>query len=484
VKYWTGSGDWNSTSNEPLPGWLQNASGNIRVTSSAPIAPGLKSYVVEMRIPVAPAAADGINLGSSFGLYYNVVRVDSTGGGLSALGELHWPTGSGLDVGGELPAPIAIETNTPAPGSWGDGQMTGTCPGVSVTNVFTNHPTDSNGIDPNSTNNRFSVTLTNTGSAAASGITATIKSTRFGVAGAGSYGPLPIPPLGPSGSIAAAGGTATLQSQAWDVLNDPNRATYLTWSNVCSIVELNSTVGGTLIANRYRYWNLHFATASRFQHNAVINARGLGAPAGSTRHRLELHVDMRDEVLTGDDYKNARLPARISADAPMVFGGTATALSPAMQKLGYLQVLARYFPKYAEGLRGDKTVSVGRHIVHGYLDSGRYIEIEGVRHRLKEPVNSYAYVLFHDGKVAQWTNVLAGPGIERAGTHRYLVQVPLNGETTATTTAEAREGRLQGVCASLNLTSLGTAGVGLAIIGFGVYWPRRRDKRKGRSSDA
>jgi hypothetical protein len=478
VKYWIDSTDWNATGADPLPAWLSDAAENIKVTSSAVPAPGgFGSYIVEMKIPISAVPNDGVNLPASgtFGLYFNIVRVTDEGN--AALGELHWPS-TAPNVGGTLPLPIAVETNTPAPSAWGSGLLANTCAGVRVTNVFTNHPTDTYAIDPNSTNNRFSVTLSNDGTAAASGITATVKSSKFGISGSpGPIGPIgaPLPPIGPTGTLAP-GGTATIQSQAWDVLNDPNRATYLTWPNVCSFVELNGAAGQ--IANRYYPWNLHLGTASRFRHSAVLDARGLPAQAGERRQRFDLHVSDRHEIFVPDDYQRA---ARLFGDDlrrepsdNVVREMRANAKENS--KLETLRLIARFAPGQIDELRQQRPLSTLTRVVHGYLLTGRYIEINGKRFRLKDPVNSYTYIITHKGRAVGWKNSLTGPNV-KGERGRFVAEVPVNTEIALTTTAETqtRPGGQGGICATFRRsTGLGLVGA-LGLAGLIVRRRARRD---------
>ncbi len=410
VDYWTDSTistGWNSDVPpiDPTPNWLE-----IKVTSSSP-ALTYKSYFVEIKIPIAQSAADpGINIlpTGDFGFYFNIIRVEErqvteTETELVALDELRWPTDAPLIAQAFPETTIELEINTPDPQHWGDGTLDGVCPGVQVYEVYTNN-TDTNAVDPYSSNNIFSVGVENTGSASASGITATIKSSRFGLAGPGSYGLIPAPgnPTPPSGSIPGNGGTATLSTGSWDLTNDPNQQDYITNPWLCSFVELNAAGGGTYITNKYFYWNLHFGTASKFSHNAYVEAIGYGAPPdGTDSHKFDLMVSI--EKYMGKDYEPEDALSAIEKRIARRKG---------VKKLSFKSI----WEKFAK-----LTFTV-----HGYRHTNRFIIIRGKKYALRESVNSFGYVIDHVGELSKWVQLLAGIGLLKTSPYTYTLSVPNN----------------------------------------------------------
>ncbi len=429
IKYWKDSSTSAWTA-QTVPTWLKDPSKpdpseNLKVTSSSVALP-LKSWVVEMFIPTT-----GISFSAtSFKLYFNIIRVAPLG-----AVEFAWPP-SAPPIGGTLPAQIAVETNTPPPATWGTGRREDACPGVKVLSVRTNHPTDANGIDPNSTNNRFKVKLTNTGTVDAHGVTATIKSYRFGVSG--SFAPLPLaPPHINFGDVPALATSPELQTLAWDVLNDPMRTTYLTWGNVCSFVELNAT--GGLIANRFYPWNLHFATASRFQHVAVIDTNGFGPPASEgAPQRFDLAVATQHEELRRDSWDRLCL----SLNRSCAFGETGLEADDGdRRRAALVELISVYYPDCLRQFLETGHASLATHVVHAYRATGRFIEIEGKRLPVWESANSFGYVLCHQGPVKEWVHDFSGPAVVKVpgASDRYTVEVPVGQFTEVTTTVEARE---------------------------------------------
>ncbi|MBD3316913.1 MAG: hypothetical protein GF344_14085 [Chitinivibrionales bacterium] len=450
VDYWTNSSTWNGSSSEPLPAWLQNTEGNIKITSSSP-AVAKKSYNVEMKIPITTDPNTGVDVPSTgdMGLYFNILRVTELGGAAVVLDELHWPE-SASNIGGTIPATAQLETNTPPETEWGEGGLSGPCPGVAVTDVYTNHPTDPSAIDPNGTNVIMSVVLENTGASAASGVYANIKSTRFGTTGSPSaYGTLPGSPTGTINL--ASGAVGTVSTSPWDVLNDPNRDEYLSWPNVCSRVELNAT--GGLVGNKYYYWNLRMGTASKFEHKAFINTKGFGRPTGDRpTHKIILYVQKDNRILT-----KARI--RKQEKQPGAAGGRNDSMPRhnvdseivrpqhmAMQKtlinrgrgINYKVAVQRYFPKMLKET-SVKSISMLSYRIHPYLLTNDYIIIREKRYSLRRRLPGWEYLIAHNGVVDRWRTVIPEITMRHGKADAYAVDVAPGETRTLSTRVETQE---------------------------------------------
>lgn len=458
VEYWTNSSTWNTSAKiVPNPLWLQSTDGsapnpmapnNIRVTSTSNAVP-MKSYFVEMRLPINNDPAQGINFPSAadFLLYFNVVRVTTNMGSIEslALGELSWPT-TADDVAGADPAPIGIETNMPARAQWGAAGISGSgCNGVAINRILSNNP-DPTLINVNSTNNLFSAELINTGSAPASGVRATFRSSRFGIASPGIYTPIPAAsphPTDPSGTINPGGGLATVTTGPWDVLNDLNRPSYVDDPSICVQVTLTSTVGGTQIVEPIDYLNMHFGTASRFEHAAVINAKGFDAPPdGASNQQFDIFASVRKEEQRRDTYQQDPTGRRKGSAAPEQF-------------------ISRLY-----------------RIMHVYRRTGRFIRIKGKKFRVSESVNSFGYIIQHvGGVVAEWKQDLKGSGLTKIADGIFTVAVPKDGEVTLTTKVESREKKKRCFQSTAMQNPFGIPG-GMLMLGLVVYACTRRGRRK------
>jgi hypothetical protein len=421
IKYWIGSGtdgvEWNSRGADPLPDWLKEASENIKVISSNPndgVEP--EFYFIEMRIPISADPEQGINIPTSgeFGFYFNIFRVArmEVDGPLYNLDELYWP-----DSADSIGHNVAVESNTPPDDQWGTGTFDQQCSGVRVLTTYTNNDPP-NTVDVNSTNNIFTVEVENTSNTQpATGITATIKSSRFGLPGPNSYGiipPLEGSPLGPVDLDP--GDVEVLESDPWDLTTDPNRQDYIGpgKSGLCSFVELNATGGGSHIMNRYFYWNMHFGNASKFKNEAVIEAIGYGPlPAGFTCQKFYLYVTTREKTIESDDYKEIK---RKLETKELI--GEVVKSDPEL----------RFWPGFDKIFKIKKVISQITVIVNGYRDTGRFVIIKGQQCRVLESVNSFGYVVRHKGNSECWKDKFKGMGLKRVApdSNWYTICIPNN----------------------------------------------------------
>ena len=465
VEYWTNSTTWNSTTKLTNPIWLRSSDepgggqDNIRVTSSNNVVP-MKSYIVEVRLPINADPALGINFpaGGDFKLYFNIIRVTTNMGSIEplALDELKWPT-TASPIAGADPAFIGVSTNTPARTDWGTGTTnTGTCTGVSILSIGSNNA-DPTLINVNSTNNVFNAQVTNTGSAAASGVRVTFRSYRFGIAASGLGNPLPAPnnPTAASGTINP-GDTVTLSTGGWDVLNDPNRPQYVANPSICVQGTLSSTGGGTLISNPITYLNMHFGTASKFEHQATIDARGFeDPPDGAPNQQFFMFTSTKVEAQRG-----GQTPTPTPQVSPTNRNNNST--GPSRQ-------VAATRPERARLTR----------IYHVYRKSGRFIEIHGKKYRVAQAVNSYGYFVDHIGAaVAKWDQNLSGNGLKQIRDGVFNLVVPKNGDVKLTTKVEAKEQKIKKCFQGGTVVAPFGSFAGMILLGVVLYgWKRRGRKR-------
>lgn len=380
IHYWEDSFrngvDWNDRGQDPMPSWLANSSGNIRVTSSIPGSLPTEHYIVEIKIPISSNPDQGIDfpLTGVFHMYFNVIRVDSING--TALGELRWPTTAPL-ISTDPSTTIAnLSTNTPSPSTWGEATLDGSCAGVRVVNLYTNN-TPSNKINVNSANNIFKVDLLNTGINPANGVTARFYTTYFG---AGTdFEPVPVSnnPTLPTGVIAAQGGTDTRQTDGWDPQTHPMNQNFLTNPHICIRVELDTDINtvpasvNTHIANKYYSANMNFGTASNFEHTAIINAKGYDTPPGMTHQTFDLHETTEKS-----------------------------------------------------GSKWGRKFKVAR-IYHCYRHTKHYIVINGNKYALREPAGSFGYVIKHEGDLKKWELNIDGIDPEKSRGNFHTIDVPV-----------------------------------------------------------
>ncbi len=172
VEYWTNSSTWNTTTNSAClanpcdpnvtdcvpPNATLPAGFDVKVSNSGANNSQNVSWFVEVKLPIA-AFQIPTTSGSTFGLYFDVIRIDGNTGGYS---EYYWPpnkaNGQTNGIG------CAVETNTPSPSDWGNGTVnpnaTTPCYGVNLdwTDITSNHSQDQ--IDVTS-GNAFTAQLKN-----------------------------------------------------------------------------------------------------------------------------------------------------------------------------------------------------------------------------------------------------------------------------------------------------------------------------------
>lgn len=471
VKYWTNSSSWNQMS---LPTWLTRGNNgscrNICVTSSPPKT-GMKSYFVEIKVPISPNADQGVNLPNSndFGLYFNIIRATTANPNTPqvkvGLEELRWPSTAPLISGNPSERITRIEQSTPTFNDWGQATLDGACSGIRVKRAYTNTPSG-NSININSTNNIFSVELENTGSAPGTGVVAQVKSARFGLPGKADFELYPAPStwrgvFGPSGVIPANGGTVILSTPPWDLVNDQNRQNYVTRTDACSFIELSTapTTGTTpvttLISNRIAYHNMHFGTASKFEHTAVLGTRGYERPSdGSNLQRFQLFTSTEtDSEIFGE---------------PQIFRDESRrrVFSSEMEKQ-FIENKTRFFRK----------------TVCGYRHTGREVIVEGTTLKMLESANCFGYLIGHDGPFAGWAHKMVGGGggsleAVSGNSNVFVASVPDGKSMELRTTIEASE-RPSGSCKTMSLG--GGSATLVAFVGIAVWVTRR--KRPDRTKD-
>ncbi|MDQ1639057.1 MAG: hypothetical protein QOF62_2396 [Pyrinomonadaceae bacterium] len=382
VQYWKDSATWGGPP-QALP-----AGTIIKVTASGA---GPVAWNVEMKLPTA-AAAFGIPSATSFGFYFNTLVFDSGG----VVAERHWPLSS--------PDIQLFPNNTPSPSTWGTGDYSGGCNGVSISplDITTNQtPTSKIATDAG---NIFSVLVHNdsidsTGAPiAANQVDATFKIANFGLTSPNMWTLVPAPGNPTTGlSTIPANGTNTLSTGTW-TLSPTEITTYSTLNggHQCILVELDSPAANTTFVNKSAWRNMDFGPASVFERPAEISGKGYEPPpGGGSSYDFDLLVTTREE-----------------RSAPN---------------------------KTVMAAAGNQPVSQLTWIAHGYRHTGRYIVSFRKRYEIVEDVGAFGYIVQHAGEVKAWLHELKGAGLEKIGENRYRIKVPQNGAVTVNTTIEAVE---------------------------------------------
>jgi len=398
--------------------------------------PDTDAWDVEIAMPITTAAGGSgwFDFGNYFKFYFNVIRETSP-----INIEFVWPD-RGHRIGGD------VNTYEYDNHEWGIGTKdnAAVCHGVYLEWSDIGNELGASVSEINLTNpNRFFANVKNltwdsslgaSGDwAAANDINVRFRIADWGMAGVGdnpSWRQIPgtAPTAGCTGmdrnpscnnNVAAATSAIAPGDQAFKLdwtlsladqdLYDPAATPVAGYDHQCILVELSSNSNAN-ISTRSVHRNMDIdLSASVFQRKAKISAVGLGKPAsGKTEHQFILQ-ESRHEFE----------PVPIEKREQTVFAAA-----------GLKNVKGRQPDDRSGGIWGS--VSTTRWLIHGYRETGNFVEIEGVKYPLSEPVSSFGYVVSHEGAAAEgWDYELAvldaGSGLEKLADGVYRLAVPEDG---------------------------------------------------------
>jgi hypothetical protein len=481
VEYLTATTLTNGHPNWVFPAGALPAGTVIKVSA----APGTSSvdWFVEASLPAAGFGLSTAPGAADFKHYFNVIVSDGT-----YAREHAWPTDA-------TPMYNAVY-QLPDPAEWGNATLTAaTCHGVSIatSDITTNntHSTLDARINPNGVNYFYANVHNNTVNAAGtyvpvSDVIATFKWGNFGIPATLDWKKIPVPGANPPPALSiTANSSATATIGPWDVSTDPNRAYYMANPYWCVLVELSTTNNNTFFTNYAAHANMYFGTSSSFRHEAVIGTRGYPAPQGrdSTQQLFRLFVTTRADVPPRLDSLRRTFPDTVGV-RPDTMAPRMARRDTTRNRAITLDSLKLYDPLLlADTLQvpKDKVLSRYRYLVRACRVQGGYIDIEGKRLLLCDPVGAYGYILRHIGNtpVKNWTASLAGKGltpVER-DSNAYELRIAVDSAGSLSFSAASAEaggggsdrGCMNRLAGPMQLASL-LGGVGL----IGLIGVRRR----------
>lgn len=386
------------------------------------------TWDIEVALPttIAAGGAGWVDFGPYFKFYFNVIR--ETGGTAT---EFVWPDYQHRILGN-------INTYTYDNHEWGIGTQDNAaqCNGVflTATDIGTTN-TPANSINLDSANTFFAnvknLTWDSATSnwAAANDINVRFRIADWGMAGVGnltSSSWREIPAANDGCGTADSNDNPTCEQNVPAATNSttPGQQTFnLDWTvstadkpryqdppegmgddHQCILVELNSKSGAN-ITTKSVYRNMIFdATASKFEQMAKIDAQGLPKPpAGKSEHQFILQEvrEVLPPVLLKDYMADLTKQKRAVRNDDV---GT-------------------HVPDFK-----GKWLSQTRWLIHGYRETGMFVEIKGVKYPLTEPVSSFGYVISHAGDaVKEWKYGLEGGGINKTAEGFYKLAIPEGG---------------------------------------------------------
>jgi hypothetical protein len=178
------------------------------------------------------------------------------------------------------------------------------------------------------------------------------------------------------------------------------------YDHQCILVEIDSLSDANIITKSARR-NMRFnELSSVFEQKAKIDVAGLGKPRTGGEHNIILRQSMRE-------------------------------YEP------FLASSNKQYLKYNPDIDKDTIISKTRWLVHGYQQTGMFVEYRGSRFPVSEPVASFGYVITHSGAaVSEWDYAIDGEGVSKqkdAGGEYYTLSIPENGFKEVTTRVESVE---------------------------------------------
>ena len=406
-------------------------------------------WTVELQLPTTNAAGGGdwIDLQSSFGLYWNVIRVCS-GPGCSGLtlnydfcAEFPWPNPAFVitdPATGPVPA-----AQWQIPSSWyGLGVLGGAATGVDFRNgingigIRTGGPGGPIGgtvdMTLGATNTIAARVFDNDPNpgAVARGVTAEFRLADFGLGPYGNaalwdkidiHGPgNPTPPH----DVAASAPDVDLTAN-WTI-TAADRAKYgPLWHDQCLWTLLDSAAGASFAESSLRR-NLALVNLSKAAHPVTVTGKGHGSPArGAPRHDFLLHV------------VNVKYPPPVIIDAPepQVAGERDEARAPARD--------LNLEPTLTGAIAFDAGTVTWLHVVNGYRATGKRLTIDKKRFAIWTHAGACAFVGKHilgegeseDGTGYSWQ--FDGGGIRKRDEGVYYIPVPPDADVQLNATLEA-----------------------------------------------
>ena len=418
--------------------------GNLEFKAAAD---GDDGWDLEMKVPSSNATSGSAwaDFGTHFNFFFSVLRNNYN------VAEFAWPDNGHLVNGN-------IENYLYVVSEWGIGTTdTSACSGVYLTasEIRTDNTPDNsiNLLSPNT----FFADVKNDSGTTANNINVTFRIADWGITDAVSNNAdwREIPSSDPgcpnagannnptcSKNVPVAGETFSLDwtvgypftpgSNEFQAERDKYDRTAGGYKHQCIMAELDATSNANItVSSVYRNMNFN-EVASVFERKAKISARGLGIPpSGKAEHQFILQESRHEmKPIRSKHYKKQTKKRRATGITTNLHG------------------------EYGHD-DDDTMISRTQWLVHGYRDTGVFVEIDSVKYPIIDPVSSFGYVITHTGdKVDEWKYDLKGA--ERIADGSYRLSVPKDGFREIKTRVEAKEKSFWGkLCPWLVLMALG-----------------------------
>lgn len=408
---------------------------------------GDKNWSVEIKIPVK-GGASWVDLGTSFGFYYNLIRVSAFETPDHVIEEYTvqytWPRGRIISdpASGAYasPADFIVPASYLGEATFG---AAASCEGVQfaagTSSVGVRDPANPGSTAPLLTNidaqanNTFVARVKNTHpSQAAQQVHATFRIANWGVNPSNPNLWTLIPPPAAGGTVShslpkniPSGGSPVELTVDWTPSNpsqyaEPN-------DHQCIWVILDSEAAANFSESSITR-NMDFVNASVFKRQVEVNFEGVDigripqVDPGDDRAGELLLVASRIEMSSAASYEGwdpsihiKRPPAGgIVRPAPITLA-EANLLALDSQSVLRREIFQRW---------GDQSrqVSTAILIMNGYRRIGLTLTLGGKQHQIYEPVEGYSYVASHVGRVKAWQFEIESPLVKPVSLNRYIVK--------------------------------------------------------------
>ncbi|MGA1839279.1 MAG: hypothetical protein ACMUIU_01530 [bacterium] len=456
-------------------------------------------WAINMRVQIDNAGLPtGINLGTSFGMWYQV-NVATPGGIIT----YKWPQA------------IADLTATPPdPAGWGDVLLGAVgdpacVGGVSLASLdIGTRNLDSHEIKITQPNTFFAEPLNNTGLQ----IPANWIKAKFRIANWGSVPATTDPDqlwTTISGPCVGGGGSGGLCDNNAPIPNGTKGVIEMTWSlnnceqwefmpatepcpqgcvcdpakkkrrHQCMLVELSSEQN-VIFTNSSVYRNMDFVDASEFSRDADISIKGLiPIPGGGDTRDVYLYVETENMPKSMREGKGTYGFPPIVAQygtgySSGQYGSTNWGLyqgggnyqyglrgSPSNNNIyAYNAALRRAANMDFLNEEDTEVENMPKYVVHVYHDTGEKVLINGAEHSVLTPQIPFGYYVRHEGEILGWKHSLTGADgavLTEIAPNFYKIAIENDGVAVVTTSIEAVESRPPAITYGTNCYSYNTS---------------------------
>lgn len=197
----------------------------------------------------------------------------------------------------------------------------------------------------------------------------------------------------------------------------------------CMLVELSGAPPLTFSTSSV-YRNMNFVNASTFRREAEVSVVGL-APQPTPQPQREVFLYVQTD----------NMPARIGGGAPPPPQPAPGGPSGTDEGPGFFTSDVNHPPRQVEPLEKSAYEKLREteptYQVHAFHDTGRTTTVHGRVYRILEPQTSFGYFVDHKGALSGWRHELLGA--QQIAPNYYRIPVPENGTATVTTVIEAIE---------------------------------------------